>query len=182
MKEFIRDVIIALAIVIVISLVVKPTIVKEQSMEDTLHSNDFLFLYKLAYINDDHPEPGDIIVFESDLVNNDPQGLPGLINSLTGKTSYKLLIKRVIGVEGDVINIKDGVVYRNGEALDEDYIKEDYTNGFIDNLIVPEDQLFVMGDNRAVSMDSRELGTIAEDRVVGKAVIRVFPFEDFRKL
>ena len=64
MKEFIRDVIIALAIVIVISLVVKPTIVKEQSMEDTLHSNDFLFLYKLAYINDDHPEPGDIIVFE----------------------------------------------------------------------------------------------------------------------
>ena len=182
MKEFLRDVIIALAIVIVLSLVVKPTIVKEHSMDDTLHSNDFLFLNKLAYINDDHPEPGDIIVFKSDLVNTEPTGVQGLIEKVTGQTSYKLLIKRVIGVEGDVISIKDGVVYRNGAALDEDYTKDGYTDGYEENLTVPADQIYVMGDNRAVSMDSRSLGTISEEKVVGKAVVRVFPFDKFGKL
>ncbi len=182
MKEFLRDLIIALAIVIALSLVIKPTIVKEHSMDDSLHSNDFLFLYKLAYITDDHPEPGDIIVFKSDLVNDDPKGVQGLVEKVTGQTSYKLLIKRVIGVEGDEISIKDGVVYRNGTALDEDYTKDGYTDGYEEGLTVPKDQIYVMGDNRAVSMDSRALGTISEDKVVGKAVLRVFPFEDFGRL
>ena len=80
---------------------------------------------------------------------------------------------------GDEIDIKDGQVYINGELFEEDYIKEDYTWGEISDLVVPEGQLFVMGDNRRVSRDSRELGCIKEDDVVGKAVIRVYPFSEF---
>lgn len=182
MKEFIRDVIIAVAIVVALSFVFKPTIVKEHSMEDTLQPNDYLFLYKLAYMNDEHPDPGDIIVFKSDLVNDDPRGLQGLIDGITGRQSYKLLIKRVIGVEGDEISISDGVVYRNGEPLDEEYTKDGYTDGEVAAMKVPKDQLYVMGDNREVSMDSRSLGMIDEDSVVGKAVLRVFPFNEFGKL
>ena len=184
MKEFISDVIIALAIVVALSFLVKPTIVKESSMENTLFSNEYLILNKMAYVNKDHPEYGDIIVFKSEIVNDEPQRIQKLIDSALGRTSYKLLIKRVIGVEGDVIRIKDGVVYRNGEPLDEDYTKDGYTNGDIEEYTVPSDELFVMGDNREMSLDSRkpEVGTVSEDTVVGKAVVRLFPFNRISKL
>jgi len=168
MKEFIKDLFYALVIVLIITSIVKPTIVKESSMEPTLYSNNYLFINKMAYITKDHPEYGDIIVFESNLQRDDGKG-------------YKLLIKRVIGVEGDVITVSDGVVYRNGEALAEDYTLEGYTSGEVAELTVPENELFVMGDNRSVSLDSRaaEVGTVSEDAVVGKAFIRVFPFNEF---
>ena len=93
----------------------------------------------------------------------------------------KLLIKRVIAKGGDTIAIADGKVYRNGEALDEPYIKDGYTNGGIDETTVPEGTLFLMGDNRVVSIDSRspEVGFVDEDLVIGKAVVRLFPFDEF---
>ena len=109
MKEFIKDVIIALIIVVAITFVIKPTIVKERSMEPTLIENDYLIVNKLAYVKKDHPDYGDIVVFRSNLSKDDG----------TGK---KLLIKRVIGVEGDTITIEDGKVYRNGEVIDEPYV------------------------------------------------------------
>lgn len=165
MKEFIRDVIIALIIVVIVSLVIKPTIVKESSMENTLLENNYLFLNKLAYINKDHPEYGDIVVFESNIEKDDGSGT-------------KLLIKRVIGVEGDTISIRDGQVIRNGEVLDEPYTKDGYTDGEVNEYQVPKDQVYVMGDNRAVSLDSRseDVGTVSEDAIVGKAFVRLFPF------
>ena len=103
MKEFIKDILIAAAVVVIITLIIKPTIVKERSMEPTLYENNYLFINKLAYITADHPDYGDIIVFESNIDNDDGDG-------------KKLLIKRVIGVENDVIDIHDGTVYRNGTA------------------------------------------------------------------
>ena len=106
MKEFIKDILIAVAIVMVITLIIKPTIVKESSMEPTLYENNYLIINKLSYFHKDHPNYGDIIVFHSSIDKTDG----------TGK---KLLIKRVIGVEGDVMSIRDGQVYRNGELLDE---------------------------------------------------------------
>ena len=121
MKEFIKDVLIALVIVVVITLIIKPTIVKESSMESTLYENNYLFVNKLAYLTADHPDYGDIIVFKSHIQRDDGKG-------------DKLLIKRVIGVENDVIDIHDGVVYRNGTALDEPYTKEGYTEGDISDL------------------------------------------------
>ncbi len=165
MKELIKDIIIALVIVAAITIVIKPTIVKESSMEPTLYENNYLLVNKLAYITADHPDYGDIIVFESDIDKEDGSG-------------KKLLIKRVIGVENDIISISDGVVYRNGTALSEPYTLEGYTSGDVYNYRVPQDQVYVMGDNRSISLDSRaeEVGTVSEDDIVGKAFIRLYPF------
>ena len=71
MKEFIKDVLIAIVIVAAITAVIKPTIVKESSMEPTLYENNYLFVNKLAYITKDHPEYEDIIVFQSELDSDD---------------------------------------------------------------------------------------------------------------
>ncbi len=171
MKEFIKDILIALVIVAAIMVFIKPTIVKESSMESTLHENDYLFVNRQAYLTADHPDYGDIIVFQSHIQRDDGKG-------------EKLLIKRVVGVENDVIDIHDGVVYRNGKALEEPYTKEGYTEGDISNYNVPENEVFVMGDNRRVSLDSRssEVGTVSEDSIVGKAFIRLYPFNKIKLL
>ena len=175
MKEFIKDIIIAIIIVALVTIVIKPTIVKESSMEPTLYENNYLIINKLSYFNKDHPNYGDIIVFQSDLDKTDG----------TGK---KLLIKRVIGVEGDVMTITDGQVWRNGALLDEPYVhgQETWADEGMDvvNLEVGDDELFCMGDNRDVSLDSRspEVGNVSEDVVVGKAVVRLFPFNQITRL
>lgn len=168
MKEFIKDVIIAVVIILAITLVIKPTIVKESSMEPTLYENNYLFVNKLAYINKDHPEYGDIVVFKSNIDNDEGGG-------------KKMLIKRVIGVENDVLTISDGIVYRNGVALEEQYTLEGFTSGEITDYAVPQDEVFVMGDNRSISLDSRdsEVGTVREEDILGKAFIRLYPFNAF---
>ena len=171
LKDLIKDIIIAVVIVLAITAVIKPTIVKEDSMLDTLQENNYLFVNKLAYKFKDHPEHGDIIVFRSD-ITNDEDG------------SKKLLIKRVIGVEGDVVSFEDDYVYLNGKLLEEDYLYEEepayrnYPNG--EEFVVGEDEIFAMGDHRSVSMDSRStsVGNVPEDRIVGKAFVRLFPFNE----
>ncbi|MDO4834810.1 MAG: signal peptidase I [Bacillota bacterium] len=174
-KELLKDICIALIIVLAISFVIKPTIVKETSMEDTLYENNYLIVNKLAYLNREHPQRGDIIVFKSDLINPD-----------TGKEM--LLIKRVIGIEGDVLSFKDNEVYRNGKLLREDYIMDempevrDYPNG--QTFEIGNDEVFTMGDHRSVSRDSRDagVGMVKEEEIVGKAFIRLFPFSEIRLL
>ncbi len=171
LKDFIKDIIIAIVIVLAITTVIKPTIVKEDSMLDTLQSNNYLFVNKMAYKFKDHPVRGDIIVFKSELPNEEQGG-------------KKLLIKRVIGVEGDTISFEDDQVYRNGKLLDEDYLyNEDpsfrnYPNG--QTFTVGKDEIFAMGDHRSVSWDSRssEVGMVPEETVLGKAFIRLYPFNE----
>ena len=161
MKELIRDIVIALVIVLTLTSVIKPTIVKESSMEPTLYENHYLIINKLAYKAGDE-QRGDIIVFESDLE--------------TEEGDKKLLIKRIIGLPGETVTIKNEEVYINGQLLEEDYLKDGITPGEVIDCTVPEGQLFVMGDNRIVSIDSRELGCIDEETVMGKAVLRLYPF------
>jgi signal peptidase I len=160
-----RDVAIALLIAIIIMQFIKPTIVREHSMMNTLHPNDYIFLSKQAYTFGD-VRHGDIVVFHSELEDED--GVK------------KNLIKRVIGLPGDEIAIHDGSVYRNGKALKEPYTKDGYTDGFMEETTVPKDELFLMGDNRQKSTDSRspEVGFVSQDRLVGKAVFRLFPLGD----
>ena len=167
MKEFIKDIAIALVIVIAITLIIQPTIVKESSMEPTLYENNYLFVNKLAYLTKDHPDYGDIIIFKSDIDKDDGSG-------------KKILIKRVIAVENDVVTVSEGNVYRNGIKLDESYTLEGFTSGDIKDYAVPENEVFVMGDNRGVSLDSRsgEVGTISEDSIIGKAFFRLYPFSE----
>ena len=164
---WIRDIVAAVLIAVIIAQFIQPTIVREHSMQNTLQPNDYLILSKMAYKFGGDVEYGDIVVFKSD------------VEQENGKK--KLLIKRVIAKGGDTIAIADGQVYRNGEILNEPYIKDGYTNGGIDETTVPEGELFLMGDNRVVSIDSRspEVGFVDEDLVIGKAVVRLYPFDQF---
>ena len=98
--------------------------------------------------------------------------------------SSDLLIKRIIGLPGDKISVSDGVVYRNGEALVEDYTMEGFTTGEVAEMVVPEGEMFVMGDNRTVSLDSRseEVGCVDMEEILGKAVFRLYPFDKIGRL
>lgn len=161
--SWLKSIIIALVITIGIKSVFLPTFVNGESMYPTLDDHDFLLVYKLAYSND-LPERGDIIVFKSDL-----------IDSKTNKK--KDLVKRVIALPGERITIKDNKVLINGEFLNESYLIDIDTFGDVD-IIVPDDHIFVLGDNRDNSTDSRSqiIGTIPLDDILGKVVIRMFPF------
>lgn len=169
MKEIIKDIIIAVVIAFIVLQFVSPTVVKESSMEPTLYENNYLFLSKQSY-RFGEPKAGDIIVFRSDLLTDD------------GKK--KLLIKRVIGLPGDEVIVTDNKVYVNGTEIKEDYIKEQGNVPGEVNLVVPEDELFCMGDNREVSRDSRDplVGTVHEEDVVGKAVFRLFPLSEIGRI
>lgn len=160
-KIIIKDVAIACAIAFAISIFIRPTLVKETSMEPTVYPNDYLIMSKQSYTFG-KIRHGDIIVFKS--------------NIKLDESHKKLLIKRVIGVAGDIITVSDGNVYRNGARLKEDYIAKGGTIGEIYNLEVPTGQVFVMGDHRSVSVDSRKLGCIKDEDIVGKAVFRLYPF------
>ncbi len=167
LKIFVKEILIALIIALVIMQFFKPTIIKETSMEPTLHENDYVILNKQAY-RFGELERGDIIVFKSDLT--------------TMEGEKKLLIKRVIGLPGDLITINEGSLYINDEEIKESYIKDGYTTGWIENLTVPEGQIFVMGDNREVSLDSRssEVGCVKIEDIVGKASFRLYPFDQIK--
>lgn len=163
-KEWIKDILAAVIISVLILQFIKPTIVREHSMENTLKENDYIFVSRQAYNLFGDPKEGDIIVFESGL--------------LTEAGEDKLLVKRIIAIPGDTIAIKDGWVILNGEPLEEAYTKEGYTATEMDEITIPEGNLFAMGDNRQNSMDSRDsrVGMVDVDSVVGKAFFRLYPF------
>ena len=173
-KSLIIDVIIAVILAAIVLFFIRPTIVKQTSMENTLHENDYMIMYKQAYRNHG-PERGDIIIFQSSLMDEE-----------TGQD--KLLIKRVIGLPGDELAIKDNQLYINGEAYEEDYLKDGYTP-IVDvpaegeTFTVPDGAYFCMGDNRAGSMDSRDnsVGCVARDLIKGKVIIRLFPFNKIQR-
>ena len=170
-KEWVIQIILAIVIAVIVMQFIKPTIVKQRSMEPNFYTNDYLLVSRQSYkLFHNRPEMGDVIIFETEMKTDDGED--------------KLLIKRVIGVPGDVISISDGKVYVNGSEIDDTYTKDQYTSGDIVDLVVPENKLFCLGDNRAVSVDSRspEVGLIDYDSIIGKAVFRVFPFKDFGKI
>ena len=164
MKEWIKDIAIALIIAIVIVQFVKPTIVKQSSMEPNFHDRDYLFVSKQAY-RFDEPQRGDVVVFDSSLV--DEEG------------NDKLLIKRIIGLPGEKLDIIDEKVYINDVMLDETYTMDGTTYGDITDLVIPDGKYFCMGDNRDVSIDSRDpaVGCVDERQLVGKVFFRLFPFQ-----
>lgn len=165
---------------IIITQFVGPTIVVGESMSNTFHQNDYLIVNKRAY-KKDMPKYGDVVLFESnlDIIDNSKVSLVAKLKRLVNKDyiEKKILIKRVIGLPDDIIVIKEGSVFRNNEKLDEPYIRDGYTD--VDGVfVVPSNEVFLMGDNRLGSVDSRydEVGTIKQEDLIGRVIIRLYPF------
>jgi signal peptidase I len=163
---------------LIVALVVKTFLfqafyIPSESMEPTLETDDRVLVNKLSYDLHD-VNRGDVIVFE-------------LPPDKVGPDGIKDLIKRVIGLPGDVIESRDGVVYINDRRLDEPYLAdgvitgdpEDPLNPSIERQTVPEDHVFVLGDNRSNSADSRYAyrGPIPIDTIVGRAFVVVWPLD-----
>lgn len=156
----------------------QPTMVKGQSMEPTLQDKDRVFLSKLDHTFGVEPDYGDIVVIDSRVSRPrslKDQGLDILKNNMLVTLITKrqiedetYWIKRVIGKSGDVLEFKDDQVIRNGVALEESYIKEPMRNRTEKRVVVPENHVFVMGDNRNFSNDSRSIGSIPLGHVIGK--------------
>jgi len=164
------------------------TEVNMSSMVSTLIEHDKLVMNKLAYRLSD-PARGDILIF---LKDEQADGFIRRISIYTSDVSMKLkgefrrnrLIKRVIALPGDTIEIRDNQVIVNGEIQAEPYARIDpdenrVVNGELALQTVPAGKIFVMGDNRGKSMDSRSFGFVDITSVEGKAVFRVMPFEKF---
>lgn len=163
--DWIQSLISALLIcVLIFVFVLRIMDVHGTSMFPTLNNGDKVLVSDLFY----EPARGDIVVFKKDSYDDN-----------------KALVKRVVAVAGDVVNIdfEKGVVYVNGEALEEDYIDVLTTTkiDFIGPQTVPDNCLFVMGDNRNASTDSRDkrIGMVDKRLVIGKVLLVVYPFNSF---
>ena len=164
--EWIKDLGIAAIVAVLFLQFFMPTIVREHSMENTLLQNDYVFVSRKTYTwFKKDMQRGDIIVFKSKLT--------------TGSGSEKLLVKRIIGLPGDTVSIHDGSVWVNGEEMDGSYTKEGTTSGTMEEVTVPEGRVFVLGDNRQNSTDSRKasVGFVDINDIKGKVVFRLLPLK-----
>jgi len=158
------------------------TQVRQTSMQETLLEGQHLFVEKWSYAFGD-PSRGDIIVFLKDKYpKNYPdkvriffKDVSDILKPVEEKTNIRL-VKRVIGIPGDEVDIRNGRVYVNGEELPEPYITgETLQREFSFPVTVPEGKYIVLGDNRMVSSDSRSFGFVDRSQIEGKAVFRFWP-------
>jgi signal peptidase I len=185
-KTFWREVLETVLLTIMIFFLVKGLVanfrIQGSSMEPSFHTNQLVLVNKAAYFHFDlnswarlipgvHPQNqnsvwlfggpkrGDVIIFEPPDIQDEDY------------------IKRVIGLPGDKVEVKDGVVYVNDTPLNEPYIKEAPFSPY-NAVVVPPNNLFVMGDNRNASRDSRSFNMLPVDKIVGKAMVVYWPFGD----
>lgn len=174
-------IVLAFGIASIINIFVfQPTRVEGQSMEPTLHNKDKVFMSKLIHTLKGEPEYGDIVIIDSrvdrprsikdDLVENFKYNI--IVTLLTKNTDEIYWIKRVIGKAGDTLEFRDGKVFRNGRELKEPYVKEAMDYSSKEKVVVPKNRVFVMGDNRNHSSDSRFIGSIPKDHIIGKLVFK----------
>lgn len=138
------------------SFIATPVRVDGDSMNKTFKNGDILILYKLSKI-----KRFDVIVLHEEKDN-------------------EKIIKRVIGMPGDTVAIKDGEIYINDEKIDDEYaygMTTDY-----ERITLKSDEYFILGDNRLISKDSRYFGPIKEKEIKGKVIFRIFPFSKFGKI
>lgn len=171
-----KALVIAAALAVTINVFIfQPTKVMGSSMEPTLNNNEMVFISKLTHTLKEVPDYGDIIIIDSrvDRERNilDDLNENAILTYLSGKApDHHIWIKRVIGKAGDVIEMKNHKVYRNGEELIEPYIKELMQDPAAEKITVPEGHVFVMGDNRNNSSDSRIIGPVPINHILGKLI------------
>lgn len=152
--EFLQTIIIAGMLFLVVNLLTARIRVEGDSMEPTLHNNEFVVVNKLAY-QWDGPERGDIVVFRFPL---DPD---------------RRFVKRIVGLPGDQLKVEDGVLYIDGTPLDEPYVAA--APRYSGEWVVGPEEVFVLGDNRNNSSDSQNWGNLPLGEIIGKAEIVYWP-------
>ena len=163
-----------LAVMVLVAVIVMRlfiwAVVPSSSMEPTLKIGSFCLTRRTE--NVDH---GDIVCF---LPYDEPPKHSGALYMLDLKLNNKVLyVKRVIGLPGDKIEIRDGRLYRNDELIAEDYLKEQCINRDFGPVVVEEGHLFFMGDNRNNSKDSRVFGQIPREQVAGRVFLHITPLD-----
>lgn len=159
LKEWIKSFLIAFAVVIPVSYFATPAIVEGSSMQPTLYDNNIVVMEK--HIKE--LKQSDVIVFDAQPIDD------------------RYYIKRIIGLPGDTVEIRDGNVYVNNIKISENYLRSGTVTEPEMVIKVPENEYFVLGDNREVSEDSRFIGTISIEKIKGLVYFKVYPFKDAGK-
>jgi len=158
--------------------------VSGNSMVPTLHNKDVYLSSKIGSTLGRYPEYGEIVIIDSRVSEKrtfvtDVKDLWRhniITTAVTGSTPREYWVKRVIGLPGDIIVSENGAVYRNGEALDEPYVNPgEAPQYFGQQCTVPEGYVFVMGDNRNHSNDSRAIGPVPIENVIGSVKLKIRP-------
>ncbi|MDP2812650.1 MAG: signal peptidase I [bacterium] len=158
--EVIKVVLISLAIILPIRLfLVQPFYVEGASMEPNFFQNEYLIIDEISY-RFNEPQRGEVIIFKS------PQD------------SRSYFIKRVIGLPGEKVKVKDGRIFINGQELAEVYINN-FSSEDNEEIIIAQDEYFVLGDNRINSLDSRSFGPIKKTSIIGRVWVRGWPVNRF---
>lgn len=151
--ELIPYIAIVILIIIIRIFIITPVRVDGSSMYNTLEDGDILLLYKMAKI-----DRYDIVVLDEEYDN-------------------EIIIKRIIGLPGETVEIKRGKIYINDEEIADDYAFGD--TGDYEKITLADDEYFILGDNRLISKDSRYFGPVKESDLMGEAVFRIWPFSGF---
>ena len=152
-KEIIPYIIIIVVVILIRTFIITPVRVDGASMDKTLENGQILLLYKLGNV-----KRYDIVVLDEEIED-------------------EIIIKRIIGMPNDTVEIKNGKIYVNDEEIEEEYAygqTSDY-----DKITLKDDEYFILGDNRPISKDSRYFGPVKEDEIIGKIIFRLWPINKF---
>ena len=152
-KEIIPYLIIIVVVILIRTFIITPVRVDGASMDKTLENGQILLLYKLGNV-----KRYDIVVLDEEIED-------------------EIIIKRIIGMPNDTVEIKNGKIYVNDEEIEEEYAygqTSDY-----DKITLGDDEYFILGDNRPISKDSRYFGPVKKDEIIGKVIFSLWPINKF---